>query len=207
MTYGIEKSIIFGIFPIFIAHHQRRNERGQGSTISRVQNHCRGSESYNSVISTFFNTVHLLPKGLRFEHAGAKLVFCPSRHLTSLRPCTSRLSSQNDEFFLQKYLFIRQTINHTPFKQTVVDYCQSHLTIENNLKVEKGILFRKHAQLYPPKKTLGVRVETNIPKNSRTMIMLAPFPGRCLLHNTGIENDQTTFFHVTAGNVKFAVSE
>jgi len=46
-------------------------------------------------MSTFFNTVHLLPKDLRLEHAGAKLVFCPRRHLTSIRLCTSRLPSQN----------------------------------------------------------------------------------------------------------------
>ena len=29
----------------------------------------------------------LFPKDLRFEHGGAKLVSCPRRHLTSLRPC------------------------------------------------------------------------------------------------------------------------
>jgi len=51
-------------------------------------------------------------------------------------------------------------------------------------------------------KTLGVRVKTNIPKNLKAIIMLAVFPGRCLLHNKGIENDQTIF-----GNVKFAVSQ
>jgi len=32
------------------------------------------------------STAHLLSKDLRFEHAGAKLVSCPGRHLTSLRP-------------------------------------------------------------------------------------------------------------------------
>jgi len=37
--------------------------------------------------------------------------------------------------------------------------------------------------------------------------MLALCPGRCLLHHKGIENDQTIFFHVTAGNVRFAVSQ
>ena len=35
---------------------------------------------------TKFSTVHLLLKDLRFEHRGAKLVSCPGRHLTSLRP-------------------------------------------------------------------------------------------------------------------------
>jgi len=40
----------------------------------------------NNVTSTFFNTVHLLPKDLGFEHGGAKLAFCPGPNLTSLRP-------------------------------------------------------------------------------------------------------------------------
>jgi len=31
----------------------------------------------NNVTSTFFNTVHLLPKDLRFKHGGAKLAYCP----------------------------------------------------------------------------------------------------------------------------------
>jgi len=53
-----------------------------------------------------------------------------------------------------------------------------------------------------PKKTFGILVETNIPKNSKAIITLALRPGRCLLHHKGIENDQTIF-----GNVKFAVSQ
>ena len=44
-------------------------------------------KSPNNVASTFFNTVHLLPKDLRFEHWGAKLASCPGRHLASLRRC------------------------------------------------------------------------------------------------------------------------
>jgi len=67
---------------------------------------------------------------------------------------------------------------------------------------KKGIIFRKQAQLSLPQKTLGVRVEINIPKNSKAIIMLALCSGRCLLHHKGIENDQTIF-----GNVKFAVSQ
>jgi len=41
----------------------------------------------NHVTNTCFNTVHLLPKDLRFEHGGAKLASCPGRHVTSIRPC------------------------------------------------------------------------------------------------------------------------
>ena len=37
--------------------------------------------------------------------------------------------------------------------------------------------------------------------------MLALCSGRCLLHHKGIGNDQTMFFHVTAGNVKFATCQ
>ena len=42
-------------------------------------------KSPNNVTSTFFNTVHLLPKDLRSEYGGAKLVSRPGRDLTSLR--------------------------------------------------------------------------------------------------------------------------
>ena len=41
---------------------------------------------------------------------------------------------------------------------------------------------------------------TNLPKNSKAIIMLALCPGRCLLHHHSIEKDQTIFFQVTAGN-------
>ena len=40
----------------------------------------------NNMERTFFNTVHLLPKDLMFKNVGAKLVSCPERHLTSVRP-------------------------------------------------------------------------------------------------------------------------
>ena len=41
---------------------------------------------------------------------------------------------------------------------------------------------------------LELREETNIPKHSKATIMLALYPGKCLLHHKGIENDQTIFF-------------
>ena len=91
-------------FPIFIAYHQRRNEGGKGAQFRGRRIIARELKSHNNVISTVFKTMHLLPKHLSFEHGGAKLVFFPRRHLTSLRPCTSRFSSQNGEICLQKYL-------------------------------------------------------------------------------------------------------
>jgi len=36
----------------------------------------RAPKNPNNVASTFFNTVYLLPKDLRFEHGGATLVSC-----------------------------------------------------------------------------------------------------------------------------------
>jgi len=89
----------------FLLHSTRDVTRGQGGTISRAPNHYGRAKSHSNVITTFFKTVglHLFPKDLRFEHGGAKLVSFPRRHLTSLRSCTSRLSSQNDEICLQKY--------------------------------------------------------------------------------------------------------
>ena len=81
----------------------------------------------------------------------------PRRHLTSsLRPCTSRLSSQNDEICLRKYLPIGGKLSITSYlKQNAADY-RSHITIENNLKVEKKVYyFENRHNFHPPKKTLG----------------------------------------------------
>jgi len=111
------------------------------------------------------------------------------------------LSSQNGEICLQKYLAISGRPSITNYlKQNAVDYL-SYLTIENTLKVEKKIFYfeNKHNST---QKTLGVRVATNVPKH-----YAGTLPGRCLLHHKGSENEQTIFFHVTAGNVKFAVSQ
>jgi len=110
-------------FPIFLflLHITRGVTRGARGTIPWTPNHCGGPKSYNNVISTSLNTVHLLPKDFRFEHGGANLVSCSRRRLTSLHLCTSRLSSQIGEICLQKYLSIRQTINRKLFKQNAVD--------------------------------------------------------------------------------------
>jgi len=72
---------------------QGRNDGGKVSTIPLAPNQYGGAESLhgapkrpNNATSTFFNILHLLPKYLRFEHRGAKLAYCPGRHLTLLRP-------------------------------------------------------------------------------------------------------------------------
>jgi len=76
------------------------------------------------------------------------------------------LSFQNVEICLQKYLPISGKLSITKYlKQNSVDY-RSHLTIENNLKVErKDTLFRKQAQLsLPPKNAWGTRRDKHTKK-------------------------------------------
>jgi len=71
-------------------------------------------------------------------------------------------------------------------KQNAVDY-RNHLTIENNLKVEKKVYYFENKHNFPsPHKTLGVCVEANIPKKSKAICTL---PESCLLHHKGVEND------------------
>jgi len=151
MTFGLENLFIFGKFSDFCCIAPETQRGGQGGTIPLAPNHCGGPKSQNNVTSTFFKTVHLLPKELRFEHRGAKPVFYPRRHLTSVRPCTARLSSQNNETCLQKHLPISGKLSITNYlKQNAVDY-RSHLTIENNLKVEKNVYYfqNKHNSASP----------------------------------------------------------
>jgi len=42
-----------------------------------------GAENSQQYHKYFFNTVHLLPKDLDFEHGDAKLASCPGRHLVT----------------------------------------------------------------------------------------------------------------------------
>jgi len=119
-VHGIElhdvrswKFVYFRKIFLFLLHITRGVRRGARGTIPRTPNHCGGPKSHNNVISTSFHAVHLLPQD---EHGGAKLVSCPSPRLTSLRLCTSRLSSQIGEICSEKYLSIRQTINYKLFK-------------------------------------------------------------------------------------------
>ena len=78
---------------------QGRNDGCKGGTIPRAPKHYGGAQSlrvaewlqeapksHNNVTSTFFSTVHLSPKVLRFEHGDARLAPHPRRHLTPLNP-------------------------------------------------------------------------------------------------------------------------
>jgi len=97
---------------------------GKGHNSSGAES-LRGGKNHNNDQKHFFKTVYLLPKDRRFEHRGAKLVSCPRRYLTSLRPCTSRLSSQNGEICLRKCLPISGKLSITNYlKQNAVDYIE-----------------------------------------------------------------------------------
>jgi len=92
-VHDVRNLFIFGHFSDFYCITPEVSRGGQGGRITV------GGEKVTTVSKTlFFKTVHLLPKDLRFEHGGTKLVSFPRRHLTSLRPCTSRLSAKVAKF-------------------------------------------------------------------------------------------------------------
>ena len=74
---------------------QGRNEGGsKRGTISRAPNHYRGgerlrvaekSQQCHKYFLQYSSGLHLLPKDLRFEHGGAKLVSCPVVVLASVQ--------------------------------------------------------------------------------------------------------------------------
>ena len=72
---------------------QGRNEGGKGGTIPRAPNHCGSPKSHNNVTSTFFKTVHLLPKDLRFEHGqgGRQTCFLPRAPSNLVTPLLDKL--------------------------------------------------------------------------------------------------------------------
>jgi len=115
----------------------------------------QGEKTHNNVINTF-SKQYICFRKTSGSSGGAKLVSCPRRHLTSLHPYTSRLSSQNGEICLQNYLPISGKLSITNnLKQNAVDY-RNHLAIENNFKVEKKIYYLKTSTTFPPpKKRLG----------------------------------------------------
>jgi len=62
--------------------------KGQGGHNSPGAESLREApKSPENVMSSFFNTVNLIAKELKFEHGGTKLASCPGRHVTSLRHC------------------------------------------------------------------------------------------------------------------------
>jgi len=104
-----------------------------------------GPKSHNNVTDTFFKTVaYICFRNTSRSNMGAPNFFLPQAStnlVTSLRLCTSRLSSRNSEICLQKYLPISGKLSITNYlKENAVDY-RSHLSIENNLNVEKKVYY------------------------------------------------------------------
>jgi len=64
--------------PIGRQRYCRAYRGGKGGTMTLAPNHWGGgAETSLQYHKHFFNTVHLLPKGLRFKHGGAKHVSWP----------------------------------------------------------------------------------------------------------------------------------
>ena len=93
-SVGFKNVFYCTLWELFIIGNteQERNEGGKGSTIPRAPSHwggrrlTAGGAKKSQLTSTFFNTVHLLPKDLRFKYGGTKLASFPGRQLNSLRP-------------------------------------------------------------------------------------------------------------------------
>jgi len=66
MMFGLENLFIFWKFSDFYCVAPETLRGGQGGTILLAPIHCGGAKSHNNAMSTFFKTVHLLPKDLRF---------------------------------------------------------------------------------------------------------------------------------------------
>jgi len=154
MTIGLE-SFFYSrkLFPFLLHNTSNVTKGGKGEQFSGRRITAAG-QKVTTMWSTFFKTVNLFPKDLRFEHGGAKLASFPRHHLTSLRPCTARLSSQNGEICLQKYLPISGKLSITNhLEENAVDYW-SHLTIENNFNVDEKVYYSENKHNFPsPKKT------------------------------------------------------
>ena len=145
----------------FLLHNTRDVTRGEGGTIPRAPIHCGGPKNNNNVVSTFFKTVHLLPKRLQVRTWGRQTCFFPQAPSNLVTPLHITIVQQNLRSFFTKYLLIRDKISITNYlKQNAVDY-RSHLTIENKWKVQKryNCSENTHSFLSPPKKTLGVPAE------------------------------------------------
>jgi len=86
---------------------------------------------------------------------------------------------------------------------------RSNLTTENNLKVEKRFIISKTSTtfFFPDRNTWGTRRDKHN-KKTRKQKICRHFAREGVYYITrAFENDQTIFFHVTAGNVKFVVSQ
>jgi len=133
----------------FLLHNTRGVTRASRGHNSPCAESLLGAKHSQQCHKNFFQNSTFASERPQVRIWGTKLVSFPRRHLTSLRPCTSRLSSQNGEICLQKYLPITGKLSITKYlTQNAVDY-QNHLTIENNLKVEEKVYCFKNKHNFP----------------------------------------------------------
>jgi len=96
-------------------------ERNEGGTIPRARNHCGVAEKPNNVTCTFFCTVHLLPKNLRFEHEAPNVIRLPEIKRTYWRCTKNELNhsaAARNKFNLsnqtQKGIACRRSMHYAP---------------------------------------------------------------------------------------------
>ena len=82
----------------FLLHTTRDVTRGERGHNSPGCESLRGAKSHNNVISNFSKQYICFRKTQVRTGSGAKLVSCPRRRLTSLRPCTSRSLAKMAKF-------------------------------------------------------------------------------------------------------------
>ena len=101
---------------------------------------------------------------------------------------TSRLSTQNVEICLQNYPPISGNLSITNYlKQHAIDY-QSHLTVQNNLKVEISVVISKTSTNFlPEKNTRSTRRGVGrgpFPTTFLAFLVILCFGRRCRKQNT-----------------------
>jgi len=197
----------------FLLHNTRDVTRGERGKNSRARNHRGGPKSPNNVISTFFQNSTFASERPQIQTWGRQTCILPhhasSNFVTLSAQCTSRLSSQNGEICLQKYLPISGKLSTTKcLKQNALD-CRSRLTIENILNVEKRYIFSKTSttQLFlTPKTAWGTRRDKHT-KKLESKNYAGTLPWKVLIASQGYWKWSDNIFPRHSGNVKFVVSQ
>jgi len=171
MTFGYENLFIFGTFPIFM-HNIRNVTRGQVEYSPDVES-LRWPKLTTMPKTIFQNSrfASQRPQVRIWESQTFLLSQASSNLVTPLHITIVLLEWHNLLTKLPAHQW--QIINHKKLKQNAVDY-RNHLTIENNLKVEKKVYYFETKHNFPfSHKTLGVCVEANTPKNSKAIMHFA----------------------------------
>ena len=137
----------------FLLHNTRDITRVKGGTIPG-RGITAGANKPQQCHKHFFHNSTFASERPQIRTWGRQTCILPhqasSNFVTLSAQCTSRLSSQNGEICLQKYLPISGKLSITKcLKQNAV-VCWSRLTIENILNVEKRCTISKRSTTFPP---------------------------------------------------------